>query len=309
MQSKGRVERELINTKHILFIVSGAFTGLRDIIEQRVSRGALGLGGELKDERTDSEYLAQVATEDLIEFGFEPEFVGRLPVRVTCHELSEKDLFDILKYSEGSILKQYRQAFRSYNSQFCFDDSGLKEIAKKAFAEKTGARGLVTVLETLLRDYKFELPSTSVQRFTLSSHLANHPQRYLKTLISRSNMNKLKKGKASCYKEIMKFEDSFYKKHGIKINFHTAARDEIISKAKSQGVSIAQICEEVLSSSEHGFNLIKKNTGQSEFELTKDVVKFPKSTLEDWVKASYTNSHLDHKTFIKGKGSKSKKQK
>ena len=306
MQSKGKVDREIINTKHILFIVSGAFTGLRDIIEQRVSRGALGLGGELKDERTDSEYLTQVATEDLIEFGFEPEFVGRLPVRVTCHELSEKDLFDILKYSEGSILKQYRQAFKSYNIQFCFDDSGLKEIAKKAFTEKTGARGLVTVLETLLRNYKFELPSTSVQKFTLSSHLVNNPQKYLKTLMSRSNMHKSKKSKASCYKEIKKFEDTFYKKHGIKTSFDIAARDEIISQSKSQDKSVTQICEETLVSSEHGFNLIKKNTGQSDFKLTKDVIKFPKSTLEGWVKASYTNGRLNQKALVKDKGLKSK---
>lgn len=306
MQSKGRVDREIINTKHILFIVSGAFTGLRDIIEQRVSRGALGLGGELKDERTDSEYLKQVATEDLIEFGFEPEFVGRLPVRVACHELSEKDLFDILKYSEGSILKQYRQAFKSYNIQFCFEDSGLREIAKKAFAEKTGARGLVTVLETLLRDYKFELPSTSVHKFTLSSNLVNHPQRYLKTLISRSKVSKLKKTKAFCYKEITKFEDNFYKKHGIKIFFNIKARDEIILKAKSQDVSITQMCEKILGSSEHGFNLIKKNTGQSEFELTREVVQFPKATLEDWVKASYIEE--DQKMSVKSKELKSSKK-
>ncbi len=309
MQSKGKVDREIINTKHILFIVSGAFTGLRDIIAQRVSRGALGLGGELKNEKTDSEYLTQVATEDLIEFGFEPEFVGRLPVRVSCHELSEKDLFDILKYSEGSILKQYRQAFKSYNIQFCFEDSGLKEIAKKAFTEKTGARGLATVLETLFRDYKFELPSTSVQRFTLSSHLVNQPQKYLKTLMSRSSMNKSKKNKLLCYKEITKFEDSFYKKHGIKISFDIEARDEIISKVKSQDKLVTQICEETLVSSEHGFHLIKKNTGQSDFNLTKDVVKFPKTTLEAWVKASYadnSDSRLDRKPLIKDKGPKSK---
>ena len=309
MQSKGKVDREIINTKHILFIVSGAFTGLRSIIEQRVSRGALGLGGELKNEKTDSEYLTQVATEDLIEFGFEPEFVGRLPVRVTCHELSEKDLFDILKYSAGSILKQYRQAFKSYNIQFCFEDSGLKEIAKKAFTEKTGARGLVTVLEALLRDYKFELPSTSVQKFTLSSHLVSQPQRYLKTLMSRSSISRSKKSKASFYKEITKFEGSFYKKHGIKINFNIEARDEVILEAKSQNKSVTQICEEILISSEHGFHLIQKNTGQSEFELNKDVVKFPKATLEDWVKASYIKDRLDQKVLIKDKGLKSSKNK
>ena len=308
MQSKGRVDREIINTKHILFIVSGAFTGLREIIEQRVSQGALGLGGELKDERTDSEYLAQVATEDLIEFGFEPEFVGRLPVRVTCHELSEQDLFDILKYSEGSILKQYQQAFKSYNIQLCFEDSGLREVAKRAFKEKTGARGLVTVLETLLRDYKFELPSTSVQKFTLSRNLVNQPQKYLKTLMSRSSgANKLKKSKSSAlHKEITKFEDSFYKRHGIKISFDPEARETILSEARSQSKSPTQICEEALTSYEHGFNLIGQNTGQTEFELTKNVIESPKATLEDWIKNSYSKDTLDIKGVSDHLESKSK---
>ncbi len=291
MQNKGKVDREVINTKHILFIVSGAFTGLRDIIEARVSKGSLGLGGELKDEKSDSEYLRQVATEDLIEFGFEPEFVGRLPVRVTCHELSEKDLFDILKYSEGSILKQYRQAFKSYDIQFCFEDSGLKAIAEKAYKEKTGARGLVTVLETLLRDYKFELPSTAVQKFTLSRHLVNNPPHYLKNLISRSKKNKY----STFHKEISKFEDDFYKKHGIKITFDTNACNEILSKAQDRAVSPTEICEEVLASYEHGFNLIRQNTGKSEFELTQNVVLFPRITLEDWIKESYSQATSKNK--------------
>lgn len=315
MQSKGRVDREIINTKHILFIVSGAFTGLRDIIEQRVSKGALGLGGELKDERTDSEYLTQVATEDLIEFGFEPEFVGRLPVRVTCHELSEQDLFDILKYSEGSILKQYQQAFKSYDIQFCFEDSGLREIAKRAFKEKTGARGLVTVLETLLRDYKFELPSTSVQKFTLSRNLVHHPKKYLKTLISRSSStsrSKKNRSSSSLQKEITRFEDGFYKKHGIRISFDTKAREIILLEAKSQNKSPTQICEEALTSYEHGFNLIQQNTGQSAFELTKNVIQSPKTTLEDWIKDSYSGNTLkskdiSHSPELKDRNKNSKK--
>ena len=286
LQSRGKVDKEVINTKHILFIVSGAFTGLREIIETRVSKGSLGLGGELKKDKTDSEYLRQVATEDLIEFGFEPEFVGRLPVRVTCHELSEQDLFDILKYSGGSILKQYQKAFKSYNIQLLFEDSGLREVAKQAFKEKTGARGLATVLETLFRDYKFELPSTSVRKFTLNRHLVNSSDKYLKTLINKAEKMK----DSDFYKEITQFEDFFHKKHGVKITFNTDARKEILAKVKAQDETPGKICEDILNSYEHGFNLIRQNTGQTEFTLTKDVILSPKTTLENWIKRSYLNS-------------------
>lgn len=286
LQARGKVDKEVINTKHILFIVSGAFTGLRDIIEARVSQGTLGLGGELKKDKTDSEYLRQVATEDLIEFGFEPEFVGRLPVRVTCHELSKQDLFDILKYSGGSILKQYQKAFKSYNIHLSFEDSGLREVAKQAFKEKTGARGLATVLETLFRDYKFELPSTSVHKFTLSHHLVKNPDKYLKTLINKAEKNK----NSHLHKEITQFEDDFYKKYGVKIAFNEEARKEILAKAKAQNKTPSKVCEKILTSYEHGFNLISQNTGQTEFTLPKDVILSPKTTLEGWIKRSYLNN-------------------
>lgn len=309
IQSKGRVEKEVINTKHILFIVSGAFTGLRDIIEARVSKGALGLGGELKKDKTDSEYLCQVTTEDLIEFGFEPEFVGRLPVRVTCHELSKQDLFDILKYSGGSILKQYQQAFKSYNIQFCHEDSGLQKVAELAFKEKTGARGLATVLEALLRDYKFELPSTSVHKVTLNHHLVDNPSQHLEHVISKA-----KKARSSyLLKDITKFEDDFYKKHGIKITFDAQARNEILSRGKAQNKTPRQICENTLASYEHGFNLIQQNTNQVEFILTKNVVLSPKETLESWIKKSYLEEHPPKKAARskkpKAKGSQAKNTK
>ena len=106
------------------------------------------------------ELFALAATRDFIEYGFEPEFIGRLPVRVTCNALTKDDLFEILKTSEGSIIRQYEQTLEAYGIEVLFKDEGLRRIAELAVEEKTGARGLMTVAEGVFRDLKFELPST-----------------------------------------------------------------------------------------------------------------------------------------------------
>ncbi len=285
LQTKGKVEKEIINTKHILFIVSGAFTELKEIIARRLSVGSLGIGGELKTGTSDSGLFEKVATKDLIEFGFEPEFVGRLPIRVNCHELSDHDLFDILKYSEGSVIKQYKHAFKSYGINIDFDDNAMMEIAKLANKEQTGARGLVTVLESVFRDYKFELPSANVNKVTVTNDLVKNPKKVLAKLIKSARKNK----KSPAYREIEKFEKHFLKKFGFEIDFDLAARDEILKIAAKDKTSTFCVCEKVLSAYEHGFNLIKKNTGKKSFKLDKSVVQNPSEVLEGWIKRSYRN--------------------
>ncbi len=283
IQTKGKIEKEIINTKHILFIVSGAFTDLGDIIQKRLSVGALGIGGKLKQDVSESDLFRQVSTKDLIDYGFEPEFVGRLPIRVNCHELSENDLFDILKHSEGSIIKQYKHAFKSYGIELSFDDKALMEIASTAHKEKTGARGLVTVLESLLRDYKFELPSTGVDKVHVTYELVKNPNTVLKKLVKSAKKNK----KSPAYREIEKFEKYFFEKHGFKIDFDLPARDEILRVAAKDKVSAFQVCEKTLESYEHGLNLIKQNTGKKSFKINKSVIQKPAEVLESWIKESY----------------------
>src|SRR5207245_6902710 len=116
------------------------------------------------------EVLAHGQTRDFIEFGFEPEFIGRLPVRVVCHSLNVDDLFLILKNSEGSIIRQYEQDFAAYNIEVLFSDEGLRRIAERAGEEQTGARGLMTVCEWVFREIKFELPSDRKSTRLNSSH-------------------------------------------------------------------------------------------------------------------------------------------
>src|SRR6266496_2186599 len=172
---RGRKTPSTINTKHILFIVSGAFGGLEKIIRQRLREATIGFAAKDRPLESVEEVLAQAQTKDFIEFGFEPEFIGRLPVRVVCHSLNVDDLFLILKNSEGSIIRQYEQDFAAYNIEVLFSDEGLRRIAERASDEQTGARGLMTICERVFRDIKFELPSTSVKRFVVTKELVDNP--------------------------------------------------------------------------------------------------------------------------------------
>src|SRR5207237_6798597 len=162
-----------INTKHILFIVSGAFGGLEQIIRKRLREATIGFAAKDRPLETAEEALAQAQTRDFLEFGFEPEFIGRLPVRVVCHSLKVEDLFLILKNSEGSIVRQYEQDFEAYGIEVLFSDEGLRQIAERAGEERTGAPGLTTAGERIFREIKFELPSTKVKRFVVTRELVD----------------------------------------------------------------------------------------------------------------------------------------
>ena len=187
--TSGKEQKQSINTKHILFIASGAFDKLSDIIKRRIGAHSIGfsLQPHIEDNDESFEYFKQVATADFIKYGFEPEFVGRLPVRVACEPLNAEDLKQILTSSEGSILKQYIEDFRGYGIKFDIDDGALTEISRRAADEKTGARGLLTILERLLRDFKFELPSTDIHSFTISKQSVEDPNMALQNILQNNN--------------------------------------------------------------------------------------------------------------------------
>ena len=184
----GKKKSTTINTKHILFIASGAFDKLSDIIKSRIGIHSIGFGAKNDEHDSDDMYeiLRQASTADFIRFGFEPEFAGRLPVRVACEQLKACDLRDILVSSEGSILKQYVDDFDGYGIKLSITDDAITEIAERASKEQTGARGLLTVLEQIFRDFKFELPSTDIQEFTVTKECVNSPSEELRKLISKN---------------------------------------------------------------------------------------------------------------------------
>src|SRR3954453_5852858 len=155
-QRRGKARRKTINPRHILFVVSGAFEKLKEQVARRVRHGQIGFSAQ-PVQGMDNELFRHVTTQDFIEYGFEPEFIGRLPVRVVCEDLDADDLFNIMKCSEGSLLRQYERAFRAYGIQISFEDEALRLLSEAAAKEMTGARGLLTVFEKLFRDYKFHL--------------------------------------------------------------------------------------------------------------------------------------------------------
>lgn len=151
-----------VNTRNILFICGGAFSGLDKIVQQRQSKGGIGFGAEVKakdEQKNISQLLSEVESEDLAKYGLIPEFIGRLPVITTLEELDEDALVNILTEPKNALTKQFSYLFEMEDVSLEFTESALRAIAKKALARKTGARGLRSIIEHLLLDTMFELPS------------------------------------------------------------------------------------------------------------------------------------------------------
>ena len=150
-----------VDTTNILFICGGAFVGLEQIIEQRIHKKSMGFGADVKGkaDRRLGDLLRMVQGEDLIKFGLIPEFVGRLPVSATLEDLEETALMRILTEPKSALIKQYEKLFSLEKVKLKFTDSALAAVAKKSFAQKTGARGLRSILEEVMLELMYELPS------------------------------------------------------------------------------------------------------------------------------------------------------
>ncbi len=146
-----------VDTTNILFIVGGAFDGIKDIIKQRTNKKSIGFGSDDMENKEIS--LKDVSTEDLLKFGLIPEFIGRVPIVVSLEDLDVDSLVKILQEPKNSLLKQYQKLFELDGVKLTFEDEAVREIAQKAFKQETGARGLRTILEDLLLDVMYEIPS------------------------------------------------------------------------------------------------------------------------------------------------------
>jgi ATP-dependent Clp protease ATP-binding subunit ClpX len=150
-----------VDTTNILFICGGAFAGLDRIIAQRGKGSAMGFGADVRDndDRGVGELFTELEPEDLLKFGLIPEFVGRLPVLATLEDLDEDALVTILTEPKNALVKQYQRLFELEDAKLTFTDDALSAIAKRAIERKTGARGLRSILEDILLDTMFDLPS------------------------------------------------------------------------------------------------------------------------------------------------------
>jgi ATP-dependent Clp protease ATP-binding subunit ClpX len=179
----GKRERKKVNTRNILFIVSGAFYGLEDIVKRRLNSQGIGFSADVRSKEDRFEYLQHVKAEDLIEYGFESEFVGRLPVTVVFDRLEADDLYQILRNPNSPIVQGKKRDFRAYDIDIRFADAALRELAVRAHQERTGARGLVSSVEKVLMRFEKKLPSARVPILPVTEALVNGPEEFLERIL------------------------------------------------------------------------------------------------------------------------------
>ncbi len=281
-QKRGKAKRETINTRHILFVVSGAFEKLKEQVARRVRQGRIGFSAQ-PVQVMDNELFQHVTTHDFVEYGFEPEFIGRLPVRVVCEDLDADDLFKIMKFSEGSLLRQYERAFRAYGIEISFEDEALRLIAEEASKEKTGARGLLTVFEKLFRDYKYYLAGSGLSQMRVTVDLVREPKRVLERLMAEGQRQEAVTLEGST----RQFADKFKAEHGIEIVFDEAAVRRLLQRAQRERMKMEELCAHLFKDFQFGLSLISKNTGQRKFVLDAAAVDAPDKFLSELVVQSY----------------------
>lgn len=285
-----------LSTKFVLFIFSGAFNGMNDLIKNRVGhqsmgfliddseQGNTGAAGTPSEPRSRS-FLHLAETSDFTEAGLEPEFIGRVPVRVAIEELDSNDLYRILTEAEDSILKQYEQEFEGYGLTLKAEEGGLRRVAELAVKEKTGARALVTVLERTLRDFKFELPSTTCQELTLTRALVEDPKHALSELLSSPEL-----ASADIERWLENLEQS--------MDLRLVIEDEVRELIVEECTRTKQAAEPVLNARLRGtgllagFVLLREATdGNAKvFTITKAMYDNPKEELEKWKQSLKTKS-------------------
>jgi len=166
-----------VDTTNILFICGGAFVGLQDIMRRRVGLKQVGFGADLRsrDTRSSSEVLHDVQTEDLLKFGLIPEFVGRLPMIATLEELDEQALVRILKEPKNALTRQYGKLFEMESVHLKFTDGALTAIAREALKRKSGARGLRAIMENVMLDIMYDIPSQpNIKEVVISEEVIAH---------------------------------------------------------------------------------------------------------------------------------------
>jgi ATP-dependent protease Clp ATPase subunit len=248
----GKREKRTINTKYLLFIMSGAFNGLEEIIKKRMNQEGIGFGAEIRSKDERSEYLKQVKAEDLINFGFESEFIGRLPVTTVFEKLEIDDLYAILRNPNNPIILGKKKDFKSYGIDIQFEEEALYELAVKAYEEKIGARGLVSAVEKVLLKFEKRLPSTDIQKFVVTQAVVEHPDQELERLLQEpSNPEMLSKfemllsrEKMTLKESIRNREEEFKKRYGMV--FPESRIDLMVNRMVEKGYDVNTVCEEVV---------------------------------------------------------------
>lgn len=205
----GKRRKRVVNTRNILFIMSGAFDELAEITKKRIVDQGIGFGASVKSHAESLDYLKYTRPEDLIRFGFETEFIGRLPVISLFEKLSEDDLFAILKNPNNPVILSKKLDFKAYGIDVKFDDRALRALAQLAYQEGTGARALVSVIEKVLVKLEKRLPSTDIKKLPVTEKVVKDPEGALQEIVSKANSAKWER----IYEKIVQDEKDSIKKY------------------------------------------------------------------------------------------------
>lgn len=285
---QNKPKKRTINTRHILFIFSGAFDKLSEIVKRREDQGTIGFNvSQAFEESTMQRYLHRAQTQDFIQYGFEPEFIGRIPIRVACDHLTRDDLARILTDAECSILKQYKDDFMGYNMDMEITQEAIVEIASRAEKEKTGARGLMTIFEKIFRNFKFELPSSGIHFFEVNTDTVRDPDQALKKLLldNQALLNDKRIADIHC------FEEQFFKDNNLHITFNEEAIHALIKQSILLDKPIPSLCSELFKDLAYGLKIVARNEQKDAFILDKDFIENVQSTLSQWIVKSFKSEH------------------
>jgi len=179
----GKREKRSVNTRNILFIMSGAFNELAGMVRNRLQKQGIGFGATLQSKEDEYKFLKDTRAEDLITYGFESEFIGRLPVIAVLERLEIEDLYEILRNPNNPIILGKKDDFRAYGVDIKFTDEALRLLAEIAYLEKTGARGLVCAIERVLLPFEKKLPSTEIKYLVVTPEVVSNPETELAKIL------------------------------------------------------------------------------------------------------------------------------
>ena len=242
---------------------------------------AIGFDKSTIQEEDTQDILKKVRTEDLIEFGYESEFVGRLPVTVVLNNLDEDGLYKILKNKYSSVVLGKKMDFRSYGIELDFTDDALKLLADKAFQEKTGARGLLSVFEKALIKFEKTLPSTNIKQLHVDSNVILNTEEELHKLLL-----------TFIDEDIKNFQKDFLLKHGIYLEFDNGATEEITETIFKNNKSVKQLCEDLF----HDYHYGDKLMGTDSLKITKEAIINHVEYLNEFIGQNYEKKKTSNKS-------------